>query len=440
LAGFALLLIVGFVHGYLARWKKIFPDAYIRKWIAAEPGARSPSPAASAPAAASEGAEDSAKLDALLSLGYAAGYVAAREAKGVVQHDRRSVAAGYNLLLSGHAPAAYLLDMDGEVIHSWAATFEDFWPGRKETAADIRRASRWKRAHLFPNGDLIAMFESYGLVKLDRRSRILWRFTGPVHHDLDVDEHGRIFTLLRRAHRIERIDKDALTIEDFLVILDSDGRQLEEISILEALERSSYASLLKVRAAAGGILYTRGDVLHTNTVTLLNGRLASRHPSFKKGNVLLALRSLDLVAVLDPKKREVVWGLTGMWIRPHEPVLLENGRLLLFDNAGWTRGSGELSRALELDPVTQELKWSYTGPPDFHSTICGLVQRLPNGNTLITVSTEGRVVEVTPAGRVVWEFLNPYSTVVQGQERVATIFEMVRLPKSSVAALVSERD
>jgi len=438
LAGSVLLLIVGFVHGYLTHWKRIFPDPYIRSWIAEAPGAKGPSPAsATAGPGASKPARDGVNLDALLSLGYAAGYVPAREAKGVVRYDRGSVAPGYNLLLSGHASAAFLLDMDGGVVHSWAATFQEFWPGRKEAAADIRRASHWKRAHLFGNGDLIAMFESYGLVKLDRRSRVLWRFMGPVHHDLDVGEDGRIFTLLRRAHRIERLDKDKLTVEDFLVILDSEGRPLEEISILEALERSSYASLLKARAAAGGALHTKGDILHTNTVAVLDGRLASLHPGFKKGNLLLALRSLDLVAVLDPRKREVVWGLTGLWIRPHEPVLLENGRMLIFDNAGWQRGTTVLSRALELDPITQEVKWSYTGPPDFHSPICGLVQRLPNGNTLITVSTEGRVIEVTPAGRVVWEFLNPHSAVVQGQQRVATIFEMVRLPRSRVAALGS---
>jgi hypothetical protein len=434
---------VGFAHGYLARWKSVFPDSAIRSWFAAERRPKDSSAAsvpATATAAAAEADHDSARFDALLSLGYAAGYEAVREAKGVVQHDRSLVAAGYNLMLSGHAPTALLLDMDGELVHSWTATFQEFWPGRKEKEADVRRATHWKRAHLFPNGDLLAMFESYGLVKLDRRSRVLWRFMGPVHHDLDVDEDGRIFTLLRRAHRIPRVDKDGPTLEDFLVILDSEGRPLEEMSILEALERSSYARLLKVRAKAGGILHTKGDVLHTNTVTVLDGRNASRLGSFRKGNLLLALRSLDLVAVLDPRKREVVWGLTGMWIRPHEPVLLENGRLLVFDNAGWTRGGAELSRALELDPVTQEVKWSYTGPPDFRSTICGLVQRLPNGNTLITVSTEGRVIEVTPAGRVVWEFLNPYSALVRGQERVATIFEMVRLPGSRVAALLTERD
>ena len=32
---------------------------------------------------------------------------------------------------------------------------------------------------------------------------------------------------------------------------------------------------------------------------------------------------------------------------------------------------------------------------------------LLNGNTLITESNEGRIIEVTNTGDIVWEFLNP---------------------------------
>jgi hypothetical protein len=34
-------------------------------------------------------------------------------------------------------------------------------------------------------------------------------------------------------------------------------------------------------------------------------------------------------------------------------------------------------------------------------------QRLPNGNTLITEETGGRIFEVTPDREIVWEFVNP---------------------------------
>ena len=36
------------------------------------------------------------------------------------------------------------------------------------------------------------------------------------------------------------------------------------------------------------------------------------------------------------------------------------------------------------------------------------MQRLPNGNTLITEGSDGRVFEVTPDHKIVWEFVSPY--------------------------------
>jgi hypothetical protein len=54
--------------------------------------------------------------------------------------------------------------------------------------------------------------------------------------------------------------------------------------------------------------------------------------------------------------------------------------------------------------------WSYGNTTDqniFSSFISG-AQRLPNGNTLICSGVEGRLLEVTPSGKVVWEFENTF--------------------------------
>jgi hypothetical protein len=45
---------------------------------------------------------------------------------------------------------------------------------------------------------------------------------------------------------------------------------------------------------------------------------------------------------------------------------------------------------------------------------------LPNGNTLITESDGGRLVEVTPKGEIAWEFLNPVRAETN-QERTAVL-------------------
>ncbi len=82
---------------------------------------------------------------------------------------------------------------------------------------------------------------------------------------------------------------------------------------------------------------------------------------------------------------------------------------------------------LEVDPVTDEIRWEYNGdPPEaFFSALRGGCQRLPNGNTLITESDRGRVFEITPEGEVVWEFYNPV-TRSGGSERSA-IYRLTRL-------------
>ena len=43
----------------------------------------------------------------------------------------------------------------------------------------------------------------------------------------------------------------------------------------------------------------------------------------------------------------------------------------------------------------------------FNSHHGSAVQRLPNGNTLVQLARVGRMVEVTPSGDIVWEYVNP---------------------------------
>ena len=54
--------------------------------------------------------------------------------------------------------------------------------------------------------------------------------------------------------------------------------------------------------------------------------------------------------------------------------------------------------------------WEYTAPDKYslYSPIMSSVQRLRNGNTLITSGIDGRIIEVTPEGEKVWEYRNQY--------------------------------
>ena len=101
---------------------------------------------------------------------------------------------------------------------------------------------------------------------------------------------------------------------------------------------------------------------------------------------------------------------------------------LVFDNLGY-KGK---SRVIELDPLTQEIVWSYSGSHErpLYSNFLGSCQRLPNGNTLITESTRGRAIEVTADGEAVWEYFNPERVTVQEIAYIASLFELVRIEET----------
>jgi len=95
----------------------------------------------------------------------------------------------------------------------------------------------------------------------------------------------------------------------------------------------------------------------------------------------------------------------------HDPSLLANGHILLFDNGAHRRDQAlSASRVLEVDPTTNTIVWEYrdTPPYNFFSPTISGARRLPNGNTLITEGNFGRMFQVTPDKQVVWEYINPY--------------------------------
>jgi hypothetical protein len=135
---------------------------------------------------------------------------------------------------------------------------------------------------------------------------------------------------------------------------------------------------------------------------VFNGTMATRSELFARGNLLISMRNINTLAILDGRTREIawLWGPTNLTF-PHHPCLLENGNILVFDN-----GTDE-SQVLEVNPLTREVVWRYANGREFFSQTRGSNQRLPNGNTLITESDRGYVLEVTSTGEVVWKFANP---------------------------------
>jgi len=65
----------------------------------------------------------------------------------------------------------------------------------------------------------------------------------------------------------------------------------------------------------------------------------------------------------------------------------------------------------ESGPTSAEIKWQYTAPDKYslYSAFISGAHRIKNGNTFVTEGATGRFIEVTPDGKTVWEYMNPYN-------------------------------
>ena len=362
--------------------------------------------------------EQQAEIERLETIGYLAGSTEAPDVAGVTIRAEGAY-EGLNFYTSGHFPGAILMDMDGNILHSWRFRFIDAWEAgpRGELPRKARGAGYWRRAHLFENGDVLAIFEGLGLIKVNKDSELIWAYLEGVHHDLDVWEDGTIYVLTRDAHVNPEINPDEPVLEDYVVVLDARGRELRRVSLYDAFAESKFSVALQGMA-------TSGDIFHTNTIEVLDGTHVGTYPHFARGRVLFCVREIEVVGILDLDLEKVVWAIEQPWEKPHDPRFIRNGNMMIFDNMGYWGGS----RIVEFNPLTMVVEWTYQGeePQDFASKECGTSQRLPNGNTLITESDRGRAFEVKPDGAIVWEYVNP-AHAGEHNDFIATIFDMVRI-------------
>jgi len=337
------------------------------------------------------------------------------DARGVTVYDSARVQPGYKLYSSGHEATAYLMKPDGEVVHQWHRPYSTVWTQDSGVVDPLPDANVYfRRMWPFPNGDLLTIYEGagdtpygYGMVKLDRDSNVIWSYFGRAHHDFDVAADGRIYALTHenRHKVIEGFEHLAATrLDDYLDVLSPDGTLEKRVSLLEAVAGSPFSHLVHTVP-----VHSVADPLHVNTVKVLTPDMAQSIPGTEAGQVLLSLRNIGAVIVVDLERETVVWALRGPWYGQHDPDILPNGNMLIFDNVGNFMMPGGKSRILEVDPRTVEIVWSYVGTEDrpFDTDIRADQQRLANGNTLINESNGGRLFEVTPAGEVVWEYVNP---------------------------------
>ncbi len=378
---------------------------------------------------------------ALEGIGYSGAYVEGGEITGAVIHDADHIEPGLTLLCSGHDTSVVLLSAEGDVVHNWHLIFDEVFPDPLHFERNEVHSSFVRRAWPFPNGDLLAIFEYTGITRVDVNGKPLWSLANQSHHDFKILGDGTIVTLdlvlrdkdwMRKQYASKRFREGFA--DSHVLFLSPEGELLRKISILEAIHRSRFFGLLN------SFPNHTHDVLHANSVDVLDATHAEAFPSFEEGDILVSLRNASTLVVIDGESEEVKWVSSGLSTLQHQASFLPTGSILLLDNTGGNQKRplrSDRSRVLEIAAETQEILWQY--PPvgrnnPFFTKRLGYVERLPGGNTLITESMQGRVLEVSPKGKLLWEYLSPYRDG-ENDKLITTLMGARRIPRAALPFL-----
>ncbi len=381
--------------------------------------------------------ENVSQIDKLRSIGYVGWIDKEKETdkkkEGVTVYDSELAHNGINIYTPGKLPIAYLVDMEGNVLHKYK------WPEQKRITS-----AGWQHVELYDNGDLIAVQWDGMLIRMDWNSNITWKKKMRAHHDTSIDENGKIYVLGREDKIVFCHYIPVPIVSDYIAILTPEGKTVKKIHVYDVVKE--YIPLHRISKVYWWILKPGNlkvilsdklrrnyacraigsvfDFMHTNNIEIIDRDIDGL---CKRGDYLVSVHALDLVVIIDAGKEEFIWSWgPGELDGQHNPTFLKNGNILIFDNG---RHNRDFSRVIELNPISKKIEWEYkTEPPkNFFSSTRGSCQRLPNDNTLITESNRCHVFEVTKEGKVVWEFYPP-DKKSQSRKR-ATIYRMTRIDR-----------
>lgn len=396
---------------------------------------------------------------------------------GVLVQDSARMFPGYTFFAPQQVTTTYLIDKDGQVVHTW--------PGRYRTGHAVRLLSDGSiiRAGTPSVKDPLAGGGAGG--SLDRFTwdgERVWSYlyysdSGRQHHDLDIMPNGNVlfsawYPVSRaKALGLGRIDSlltdTTLWFERIIELRPIGSDSGEIVWMWDAQQHliqdvdptkpnygvvSEHPELIDINAGSNKVK----DWLH------INGH--AYNP--ERDEVIISVHGLDELMVIKRSTGTIVyrWGnpqnygrgtaedqkLFGQhdthWIKEGLPGA---GHISVFNN-GNGRPGGNATVLEELVPPIDasgnyvlesgkafgptESVWQYAGQPGevFYAQNISGWSRQPNGNAVVCLGPVGTFLEVTMQGDLVWKYVSPVGLngiVTQGQIPMnSNVYKISRIP------------
>lgn len=373
---------------------------------------------------------------------------------------------GYTLFAPSTSETTYLIDMEGQMVHSWESLYK---PGQSayllEDGRLLRTINYKGLSHIDAGG------AGGGVQILDWDGTILWQYfcadsTQRSHHDVEMLPNGNVLMIAweRKTYdeciasgRDASLLKDGELWPDKIIEVKPIGRDSGEV----VWEWYMWDHLVQDEDPSKdnyGTVADHPELLDINCV--MNAQMSGADWNHTNGidynaeldQIIISLHNMNEFFIIDHSTttEEAAGhsgGKSGMggdilfrWGNPYnygaagkadQKLYLQHdaqwipkgypgeGNILVFNN-----GNQQKRPYSTVDEIAVPLKddgtydfqnaadkalWSYSDEveTDFYAVNISGAQRLPNGNTLICDGPSGRLFEVTQEGKMVWKYVNP---------------------------------
>lgn len=371
---------------------------------------------------------------------------------------------GYTLVYPHNQPHVYLLDMCGEVVHTWTNP-DSLRPGNV--------------AYLQENGDIVLTYRPQqfaddpiwaggGGATVERRTwdnDVLWSYTlndstARLHHDIEVKANGNVFAIawehfsaaeaLEAGRDTALIPEEGLWSDMVLELSPNDAGGADVVWEWHAWDHlvqdfdATKANFGVVSEASNRINLNYGapsiqasDWLHINaidfnpyfqhlmlSVPTFDEIWIVDYNNFTPGEILWRWGNPEAYGMGTPEDKQLFYQHDCHWVYDH--VTLANpdfGKIAVFNNRVPDGSGGSHSTVHLLNPSYTDydnmfgmdegtflptgFDWTYAAPDSIYSSGLSSFQRLENGNSLICYGRYGDTREITPEGELAWRYKTP---------------------------------
>jgi len=256
----------------------------------------------------------------------------------------------------------------------WSSRIVEAYPDHAvEIIPEEKPDSRFRNTHKNEDGTYVFSVGGVGVWQVDRNGKTINKWLGKgASHESQMLPNGHILICSPNSGIAQEIDWDGnvywkFDSKDYAKPYSEQGIKLYDQHFENPLH----------------VIHKYDDFAHlsVNAVQALPG-----------GHHLISLRNANLIIELDENDK-VIWSFGPMVIKhQHCPHMLDNGNVLIHDTYNY--------RAIEVTR-SHEIVWEFN-----KGMVCpylGTVQRLPDGNTVITDGFRTVAFCVSPDGEVSWE-------------------------------------